>query len=330
MTNGKILITGGAGYIGSHVVKLLGEVGSDLVIYDNLSTGRKESILSGKLIEADLNDHEKLDEVFQNNRFDAVIHFAGSIVVPESVENPVKYYKNNTENSLNLISMCLKYKVNNFIFSSTAAVYGYGTGKSVTEEDSTNPINPYGRSKLMTEWMLEDAANSSEDFNYIALRYFNVAGADPEGKIGQCTPNATHLIKVALQAALGKRNKLEIFGTDYETSDGTCIRDYIHVTDLAQAHMDALKYLKKNSKSHVLNCGYGKGFSVSEVIEMVKTVTKNNFEVENCSRRKGDPDILISNADKIKSYLAWKPKYNDLKLIIETAYSWEKLFQKMK
>ena len=319
----KILITGGAGYIGSHVVKALGTLGYDLVILDNLSTGNREAITFGELVVGDLSDLVMLDSLFQKHRFSAVLHFAGSIVVPESVANPLKYYQNNTVNSQQLISLCLKYHVNNFIFSSTAAVYGMPTDGVCCEDTKLAPINPYGHSKLMTEQMLIDVSKSS-DFRFVALRYFNVSGADPEGEIGQSFPQATHLIKVACEVATGKRNSIEIFGTDYATPDGTCIRDYIHVTDLASAHVKALEYLVKGGKSEILNCGYGHGFSVREVLNRVKEITGVNIKVVDSSRRLGDPESLTSEAKKILHVLGWKPRFDDLQLIIKSAYEWEK------
>ena len=319
-----ILVTGGAGYIGSHVVKLLGESGHKIVVLDDLSTGHKESVLYGHLVVGDIGIQDDLDKVFHHYNIKAVLHFAGSIVVPESVTDPVKYYHNNTVKTLNLIQSCIKNNVNNFIFSSTAAVYGMGETGSLDETVPFAPINPYGRSKMMIEMILEDVSNAHKDFNYIALRYFNVAGADLEGRIGQSFPDATHLIKVAMQVALGMRSELSVFGDDYNTSDGTCIRDYIHVIDLAQAHLDALKYLSNNDKSEVLNCGYGNGYSVNEVIEVVKKVTGKDFSVKITGRRLGDPDRLVAMSDKIRKVLGWNPKYNDLELIVNTAFEWEK------
>lgn len=323
MKKSKILVTGGAGYIGSHVVMKLGEIGADIVVVDNLSTGKKENILAGRLVQMNLEDTDALDKLMQAEKFDAVVHFAGSIVVPESVSNPNKYYSNNTINSANLIALCIKNKVSKFVFSSTAAVYGVPDTMSVNENSPTAPINPYGRSKLMTEWMLKDAA-FAHDFNFIALRYFNVAGADHKGRIGQCFPGATHLIKVSCETALNKRPKVEIFGTDFNTPDGSGVRDYIHVEDLAQAHLDALQYLDNNKKSHILNCGYGKGYSVKEVIQMVKKVSGVNFTALESGRRPGDPPALISEANEIKKVLGWTPKFNDLEFIVKTAYEWEK------
>lgn len=319
----SILVTGGAGYIGSHVVSLLGAANEDIIILDNLSTGRKENILFGKLIEGDLKDQNLIDEIFSKNKIEAVIHFAGSIVVPESVTNPTLYYQNNTENSFHLIQSCLKHGVKNFIFSSTAAVYGLPVGGVASEETPTEPINPYGRSKLMTEWMLEDVSRAHE-FCYVALRYFNVAGASKTGKIGQSTPRATHLLKTAAEVVSKKRTGMQIFGTDYDTPDGTCIRDYIHVDDLAQAHLDALKFLRSNRQSQILNCGYGHGFSVKEVLNEVEKYTGEKLAVEFGPRRLGDAVSLISKADKIKKVLGWQPKFDDLAYIVKTAIEWEK------
>ncbi len=320
----KVLITGGAGYIGSHVLNLLGEQGHEIVVVDNLSTGRRESLLYGRHEEFDLNDTEKLEALIKEERFEACLHFAGSIVVPESVEKPLEYYDNNTINSFNLIRLCRDHGVNKFIFSSTAALYGDSApGGICTEETMVLPINPYGRSKQMTEMMLEDTAKVT-DLNYVALRYFNVAGANVDLKIGQCSPNATHLIKIASECAAGKRAGMSIFGEDYDTKDGTCVRDYIHIDDLAQAHVDALSYLERESKSAVLNCGYGHGFTVKEVVATVKKVTGVDFPVEMVGRRAGDAGILISKAEKIRSVLGWVPKYDDLELIVRTAFEWEK------
>lgn len=318
-----ILVTGGAGYIGSHVVKLLGENKEDIVIIDNLSTGFSKALTFGKLYQFDLHLEEKLKDVFENHKIEAVIHFAGSIIVPESVEKPLDYYDNNSMISLKLISLCQKYQVKKFIFSSTAAVYGVPDLGICSETTQLNPISPYGRSKLMTEWMLKDFSQAS-DFKYVALRYFNVAGADPEGKIGQSFPAATHLIKAACETSIGKRLEMKIFGTDYKTKDGTGIRDYIHVMDLASAHLDALSYLRANGTSEVLNCGYSTGFSVREVLEVVKKVSGNSFKVIEELRRAGDPGTLIADATKIKSVLKWKPKYQDLEFIVKTALNWEK------
>ncbi len=323
----NILVTGGAGYIGSHVVKQLGEqTDHKITVLDNLVTGFKESILYGEFINADLSDFGQIEKIIKEGKFDAVIHFAASLVVPESVENPLKYYLNNTANTANLIKQCVENGVNNFIFSSTAAVYGEPPIEAipVTEESVTAPINPYGSSKLMSETVLRDTAQAYEDFNYVALRYFNVAGASIDGKIGQSTKDATLLIKVAAETALGKRDKMYIFGDDYPTDDGTCIRDYIHVEDLASAHIKALDYLKNSKKSGVFNCGYGHGFSVKEVLETMKKVSGVDFTVELKERRAGDPAMLISDNNKIRDIMKWTPKYDDLELICKTGLEWEK------
>ena len=319
----NILITGGAGYIGSHVVKALRSSQHQLTIYDNLSTGHAKAVRNGELVEGNLEDLSKLDALFTQKKFDAVIHFAGSIIVPESVTEPLKYFLNNTANSLNLMNLCKKHKVNKFLFSSTAAVYGMPENGLCSEDSALAPINPYGDSKLMTERMLKDYSAAS-DFKYVALRYFNVAGADPDGEMGQSFPAATHLIKVACEAACGKRAELGLYGTDYATPDGSCVRDYIHVSDLADAHVKALAYLEKGGDSQVLNCGYGHGFSVKEVIARVKAVTDVNFKVTELPRRAGDPDSLTAKAEKIQKILGWKPQYDDLDFIIKTAYHWEK------
>ncbi len=323
----KILVTGGAGYIGSHVVKQLGEqTDHDITVLDNLVTGFQESILYGDFIEADLSNFKQIEEIIKEGNYDAVIHFAASLVVPESVENPLKYYLNNTANTAHLIKQCVTYGVNKFIFSSTAAVYGEPAPDliPVTEESPVAPINPYGSSKLMSETVLKDTAFAYDEFNYIALRYFNVAGASVDGKIGQSTENATLLIKVAAETALGKRDKMFIFGDDYPTEDGTCIRDYIHVEDLASAHIRALEHLEEGKEGGVFNCGYGHGFSVKEVLETMKKVSGVDFPVEIKERRAGDPAILISNNRKIREVMHWTPKYDDLELICKTGLEWEK------
>ncbi len=319
----KILITGGAGYIRSHAVKALGKLGHDLTIFDNLSTGHKKSITFGELVVGDLSNEKLLDELFATKKFDAVLHFAESIIVPESVENPLMYYLNNTMNSHRIISACVKHKCHQFIFSSTAAVYGMTDDGAASEETPKKPMNPYGYSKLMTEQMLTDVAASSP-LRYVALRYFNVSGADPEGQIGQSFPGATHLIKVACETACGKRDHIKVFGTDYPTPDGTCVRDFIHVTDLAEAHVNALDYLVRGGKSEIMNCGYGHGFSVKEVINKVRQITGVNINAIETPRRAGDPAMVMSKAEKISKVLGWKPKYDDLDLIIRSAYEWEK------
>lgn len=317
----RILVTGGAGYIGSHVVLAL--KGHDVTVIDNLSTGHRKAVNDAELIELDLSQKEKVESVFKEKKFDAVMHFAGSIVVPESVSKPMSYYSNNTLNSHFLIEMTLKYKVPNFIFSSTAAVYGTVDSGTSHEGSVLSPLNPYGHSKLMTEQMLQDAAFAHPEFNFVALRYFNVSGADPEGRVGQSFPGATHLIKCACEAAAGKRDGLKVFGTDYPTKDGTCVRDYIHVSDLADAHVKSLEYLKNGGKSQIMNCGYGLGYSVKEVIKLVKEISGKDFTVTESPRRPGDAATVVSDVTLIHKTMDWKPKYNDLRTIIKTAYDWE-------
>ncbi len=319
----KILVTGGAGYIGSHIVKTLGEKGHDIVVYDNLSYGHKWALLYGRLIVADLVDRDSLDSVFKKEKFDSVIHMSAYVVVDESIREPIKYYRNNFVNALNLIDTCLKNGVNTFLFSSTAAVYGIPDKVPVTEDTPLAPINPYGASKVMVERVLNDV-NLSNNFRYISLRYFNVAGADPLARIGQARKDATHLITVSLRTALGRRETLNIFGTDYPTPDGTCIRDYIHVDDLADAHIFALEYLASGGESRIYNCGYGHGYSVKEVVEKVIEVTGVRFPVKNVDRRPGDPPELIADASKLREELGWEPRHDDLEYIIKTAWEWEK------
>lgn len=319
----KILVTGGCGYIGSHVVRQLSEAGYPVVVYDNLSTGFPEALLHGEeLIRADLADQEALDAAFQRHGFGTVLHFAAAIVAPESVSQPIKYYGNNTRNTLALLGNCVRFGVKQFIFSSTAAVYGYPEGGVASEETLTAPINPYGSSKLMSEWMLRDVA-AAHGLDYVALRYFNVAGADPLARTGQRTAEATHLIKIACQTALGQRRCTAIYGTDYPTPDGTGIRDYIHVEDLASAHLAALDYLEQGGESIVMNVGYGRGSSVRDVLAMVKQVSGVDFPVVSAERRPGDPACLIAQAEKIGRLTGWKPQYNDLQKIVEDAWRWE-------
>ncbi len=322
MSQIKVLVTGGAGYIGSHVVKLLGEKGYEIAIIDNLSSGKKENVLFGKLYEIDLKEEKAVEEILKEFKPDVVMHFAAYIVVPESVAHPLKYYQNNVGNTIKLLSAMRKAEINNLIFSSSAAVYGIPKEVPITEEAELSPINPYGETKVMIEKILRDMSKVGE-INYISLRYFNVAGADPEGKIGPNYNQPTHLIIRALKTAKGEIPYLEIYGTDYPTPDGTCIRDYIHVMDLAEAHILAMEYLLSEKKSLILNCGYGKGFSVREVINTVKKVTGRNFEVIETKRRPGDPPILIADNKKIKEYLKWKPKYDSLEIIIKHAWQWE-------
>jgi UDP-glucose 4-epimerase len=321
--NQKVLVTGGAGYIGSHVVRQLGEAGYDVVVYDNCSTGVAQSVLYGELIIGDLGDIDRLYQVFGKHQFSAVLHFAASLVVPESVAYPLDYYANNTRNTLNLLRCCSVMGVNQLIFSSTAAVYGEPQENPVTELTPTLPINPYGRSKLMSEWMIQDYGLASS-FRYVILRYFNVAGADPGGRIGQNSKNATHLIANACNAALKRQSEFKIFGTDFATSDGTGIRDYIHVEDLAAAHVDALRYLELDGDSQIFNCGYGKGYSVRQVVERVKAISGVNFPVIEVERRPGDPACVTADAEKIKQVLNWQPKYNNLDNIISSFLTWEK------
>lgn len=324
MLSDRIFITGGAGYIGSHVVKSLGEKGYDLLVFDNLSTGNRDAVLYGDFVQGDLSDKAFLQKTIADFRPDAIIHFAASIVVPESVQDPLKYYRNNTVNALNLIEACLAANVSRFLFSSTAAVYGIPESASVGETAPLQPINPYGVSKMMVEHILQDCAFAHSGFKYVSLRYFNVAGADGGCRIGQAYKVSTHLITRALKAAKGEIGKLQIFGTDYPTPDGTCLRDYIHVDDLADAHVKALEYLTAQGRSDVFNCGYGHGYSVREVIDAAKKVTGVDFPVEEVGRREGDPPALIARNEKITRALGWKPKYDNLDYIIKTAWDWEK------
>ena len=326
----KILITGGAGYIGSHVAKALLEANRhDVVILDNLCKGSMRAIEALRkigefeFVQESLENTPAIEKLFKREKFDAIIHFAAFIEVFESTQNPLKYYLNNTANAMNLIALANKYGVKDFIFSSTAATYGEPDIPQVSEETPQNPINPYGRSKLMVEWVLKDAAAANPNFKYGILRYFNVAGAASDGTIGQNYPNATHLIKVATQTIVGKRDKMSIFGDDYDTKDGTCIRDYIHVEDLASAHLAVLDYLQNND-SAVFNVGYGTGFSVKEVVNEAKKVSGVDFKVQIAPRRAGDPACLISNADKIRTKTSWHPEHESLDEIILSALNWEK------
>jgi UDP-glucose 4-epimerase len=319
----SVLVTGGAGYIGSHMVLDLLDAGEKVVVVDNLSTGFEWAVAPGAtLVHGDCGDQDLLASAIRQRGVDTVIHFAGSIIVPESVADPLAYYHNNTCKSRSLMAACVASGVRNFIFSSTAAVYGTPKSNPVREDVELKPVSPYGTSKLMTEMMLADVARA-HDFRYVALRYFNVAGADPQKRSGQSTKGATHLIKVACQAALGARTHLDVYGTDYATEDGTCVRDYIQVTDLARAHSSALSYLRKGGQSDVFNCGYSKGYSVLQVIEAVKRVSGVDFEVRFAPRRAGDPDAIVAASDKIRSVLGWQPKYADLDLIVAQALNWE-------
>jgi len=320
----SVLVTGGAGYIGSHMVLRLLSEGQAVTVLDNLSTGQRRLVPAGAhFVEGDIGDQSLVERVLKENAIDAVIHFAGSIVVPDSVAEPLSYYENNTVKSRALIESCVRRGVARFIFSSTAAVYGSPERVPVREDAPLLPINPYGRSKLMTEMMLEDAAKA-HGFAYTALRYFNVAGADPEGRSGQASPRATHLIKIACEVATGKREKMDIFGTDYPTPDGTCIRDYIHVSDLVEAHIDALNHLRAGGASGVYNCGYGRGFSVREVLAALARVLKREIPATAAPRRAGDPAMLVAGSDKIRATLGWKPRYDDLDFIVRTALDWER------
>ena len=319
----RILVTGGAGYIGSHVVRQLGESGHSVSVLDNLSKGFREAVTYGNLVEGDTGDRDLVTQLLAHDRFDCVMHFAAHTVVPESVADPLKYYRNNTCSSRNLLECCVRTGVPNFVFSSTAAVYGIPPDGVAHEDTPTAPINPYGTSKLMTEWMLRDLAAAGE-MRYVALRYFNVAGADPQGRIGQSTPQATLLIKVACEAAVGKRQSVAIFGTDYPTPDGTGVRDYIHVEDLADAHLKALAYLQAGGQSTTLNCGYGHGYSVKEVLHSVERANGSKLAVVEESRRPGDPPSLIASAGKIREVLHWEPRFDDLDTIVNTALAWER------
>ena len=323
MNNRTILITGGAGYIGSHAILAFEAAGYDVVVLDDLSTGRRNAVPDRfKFFEGDAGNIELVSRAICEFGISSVAHFAGSVVVPESVITPLKYYGNNTCVSRNLISVCTSLGVKNFIFSSTAAVYGVPESIPVTETAPAAPINPYGASKIMTEWILRDCA-AAHDFRYAALRYFNVAGADPDGRAGQSTPNATHLVKVACETALGHRGFIEVYGEDYDTPDGTCIRDYIHVSDLVEAHVLALEHLEGQGDNLVLNCGYGHGFSVREVLAAVEEQAGCKLDIRSAARRLGDPPQLIADNRKIRECLNWQPIYDDLNLIVKSALDWE-------
>jgi UDP-glucose 4-epimerase len=321
-----ILVTGGAGYIGSHVVRQLGERQEKVVVLDNLSTGFRSAVLHGELVVGDTGDRELVGRVLREHRIETVMHFAANTVVPESVSNPLKYYGNNTCSTRNLLQACQEAGVKHFVFSSTAAVYGIPAGGLAAEDSPTQPINPYGTSKLMSEWMLRDLAAATE-LRYVILRYFNVAGCDPGGRIGQSTLRATLLSKVAAEAAVGKRSHVSIFGTDYPTADGTGVRDYIHVEDLASAHLKALDYLRANGASATVNCGYGHGYSVREMIAAVDRVSGQPLKTIEEPRRAGDPPSLIAKAERVRELLGWTPKHDDLEAIVRSQLAWERRLQ---
>lgn len=319
-----VMVTGGAGYIGSHMVLRLCDAGEDVVVLDNLTTGFDWAVdARATLVEGNVGDMDFVAKVIAQHKISEIIHFAGSIVVPESVQNPLKYYANNTANSRNLLEAAVKGGVKHFIFSSTAAVYGMLGLEPVAETAPLNPTSPYGRSKWMTEMMLADVA-AVHPITYGVLRYFNVAGADPKGRSGQSTPEATHLIKVAAQTALGQREYMQVFGTDYDTPDGTCVRDYIHVSDLVEAHALLLRNLRDGGDSTTMNCGYGRGYSVREVVDVVRQVSGVDFEVREVGRRPGDPAAIVAEADLARTVLHWQPAHEDLNEIVQSAYAWEK------
>ncbi len=322
MSRSSILVTGGAGYIGSHVVLQLRARGEQVVVLDDLSTGFRQAVLDTPLVVGKVGDRDLVMETLRSHGVDTVMHFAAHTIVPESVSNPLKYYGNNTCSTRNLLECCVETGVRHFVFSSTAAVYGIPADSEAAETSPTAPINAYGTSKLMSEWMLRDVAASSP-LRYVALRYFNVAGSDSGGRIGQATAKATLLIKVACEAAVGKRPHVSVYGTDYPTPDGTGVRDYIHVEDLATAHLDALSYLRKGGKPQVLNVGYGHGYSVREVLKSVERVAGHSLTVREEPRRAGDPPILVARADRVRSELGWQPRLDDLDTIVKTSLQWE-------
>lgn len=325
----SILVTGGAGYIGSHMVLELFDRGEDLVVIDDLSTGIRKSVPdSVKFFVGDIGDIAFTHNLLRTYAIDTIFHFAGSVIVPESVADPLKYYRNNTANSRNLMESAIRAGVRFFVFSSTAAVYGSISDQPVREESPLQPDSPYGKSKLMTEMMLQDVSQA-HGLRHAILRYFNVAGADPDLRTGQSTPNATHLIKVAAEAAVGKRKTIEIFGGDYPTPDGTCIRDFIHVADLVAAHAAALRHLRDGGESMTLNCGYGRGYSVLDVVNTTKRLSGADFPTPIVNRRPGDISTVIANSELLRSKLGWKPNYDDLDLIVDHAIRWERHVQKL-
>jgi UDP-glucose 4-epimerase len=323
-----VLVTGGAGYIGSHTVQALVEAGEGVVVIDNLSTGFSNFVPGGvPLFTGDAGDETLVEDVIAQHQVESIIHFAGSVVVPDSMRDPLQYYRNNTMTTRSLLNAAVRCGVNRFIFSSTAAVYGNPHQVPVPEDAPTRPLSPYGSSKLMTEIMLHDVA-SAHDMAYVVLRYFNVAGADPLARIGLATVGATHLLKIAVEAATGQRAKIDVFGTDYPTPDGSCIRDFIHVGDLAEAHRAALSYLRDGGTSATLNCGYGRGYSVLETIEAVRRISGRNFAVQYAPRRPGDIMTMVADVSRIRATLDWTPQYDDLETIAQHALAWEeKLFQ---
>jgi UDP-glucose 4-epimerase len=327
VSNGTILVTGGAGYIGSHVVRQLGEAGEKIVVIDNLGRGFRQAVTAGELVVGDVGDFERVSRLLADHRVDTVMHFAAHTIVPESVAQPLKYYGNNTCATRSLLQACLENDVKHFVFSSTAAVYGMPERGYADEDSPTRPINAYGTSKLMSEWMLRDVAAASA-LRYVALRYFNVAGSDPAGRIGQATQGATLLTKVACEAMVGKRPHVSVFGSDFPTPDGTGMRDYLHVEDLAAAHLNALDYLRGNGKSVTLNVGYGHGYSVREVLRMVETVGGKPLVIREEARRPGDPAYLVARADRIRAELGWQPRYDDLAAIVTHSLAWEKKLQR--
>jgi UDP-glucose 4-epimerase len=322
MSRSSILVTGGAGYIGSHVVLQLRARGEQVVVLDDLSTGFRQAVLDTPLVVGKVGDRDLVMEILRSHGVDTVMHFAAHTIVPESVSNPLKYYGNNTCSTRNLLECCVETGVRHFVFSSTAAVYGIPTGELAAETSPTAPINAYGTSKLMSEWMLRDVAASSP-LRYVALRYFNVAGSDSGGRIGQATAKATLLIKVACEAAVGKRPHVSVYGSDYPTPDGTGVRDYIHVEDLATAHLDALSYLRKGGRPQVLNVGYGHGYSVREVLKSVERIAGHALTIREEPRRAGDPPVLVARADRVRSELGWQPRLDHLDTIVKTSLQWE-------
>ena len=327
MSRDTVLVSGGAGYIGSHVVLQLRARGERVVVLDNLSTGFRQAIGDTPLVVGDCGDRALVGRVVSEHQVDTVMHFAANTVVPESVRDPLKYYGNNTCATRNLLESCMQGGVRQFVFSSTAAVYGIPESGLASEDMALAPINPYGTSKLMSEWVLRDLA-AVTDFRYVTLRYFNVAGSDPECRIGQATAQATLLIKVACEAVVGKRAHVSIFGTDYATADGTGVRDYIHVEDLARAHLDALDYLRRGGVARIFNCGYGHGYSVREVLDSVQRVAGRKLLVREEPRREGDPPSLVARADRIRAELGWQPRLDDLDTIVRTALRWEEQLQR--